>query len=98
MRGVRFGEPGFRILQCRLLRVCTGNMGCVWAKITAFGKMAHSANKKQPGHENAIEKIRKVAAKICRILQREAPNVFGDYTLKELPDGTLAASTEYRKV
>ena len=49
-------------------------------------------------NEHAETEMRKVAAKICRILQREAPNVFGDYTLKELPDGTLAASTEYRKV
>ncbi|MCK4658329.1 MAG: FAD-dependent thymidylate synthase [Phycisphaerae bacterium] len=49
-------------------------------------------------NEHAETEIRKVASKICRILQQQAPNIFGDYRLEELPDGTLAARTEYRKV
>jgi thymidylate synthase (FAD) len=49
-------------------------------------------------NEQAEPEIRKVASKICRILQQEAPNLFGDYRLEELPDGTLAARTDHRKV
>ena len=49
-------------------------------------------------NEHAETEIRKVAAKICRILQQEAPSIFGDYRLEELPDGTRAVRTAYRKV
>jgi thymidylate synthase (FAD) len=42
--------------------------------------------------------IRKVAALILHVLQREAPNLFGDYTLQTLPDNTQAAHTPHRKV
>jgi thymidylate synthase (FAD) len=42
--------------------------------------------------------IRKVAAEMLRVLQKEAPNLFGDYELVDLPDGTQAARTPYRKV
>ena len=49
-------------------------------------------------NEHAETEIRKVASRMCRILQQEAPNIFGDYRFEELPDGTLAARTEYRKV
>lgn len=48
--------------------------------------------------EHADVEIRKVAVKMLRILQQEAPNIFGDYTLRELPDGTYAAFTPHRKV
>ncbi|KAA0223016.1 MAG: FAD-dependent thymidylate synthase [Planctomycetota bacterium] len=33
-----------------------------------------------------------------RILRKDSPNLFGDYTLVELPDGTRGAQTEFRKV
>jgi len=42
--------------------------------------------------------IRKLAVKVLRILQAEAPNLFGDYQLDALPDGTFEANTTHRKV
>lgn len=49
-------------------------------------------------NEHAETEIRIVAAKVCELLQKEAPNVFGDYRLEHLDDGTRAARTDYRKV
>ncbi|MCP4589748.1 MAG: FAD-dependent thymidylate synthase [bacterium] len=49
-------------------------------------------------NEHAETEIRKVATQMCRLLQREAPNVFGDYRYDELPDGTVAARTDFHKV
>jgi len=49
-------------------------------------------------NEHAETEIRIVAGMTLELLQKEAPNLFGDYTLTELPDGTKAAQTEYRKV
>ena len=48
--------------------------------------------------EHAEVEIRKVAAIMLEILQREAPSMFGDYRFVELPDGTRAAETPHRKV
>ncbi len=48
--------------------------------------------------EHAEVEIRKVAAAILARLQREAPNLFGDYAWVDLPDGTRAAATPHRKV
>lgn len=48
--------------------------------------------------EHADTEIRVVAARILKILQAESPNLFGDYTLAPLPDGTEAARTPNRKV
>jgi thymidylate synthase (FAD) len=42
--------------------------------------------------------IRKVAVKVLRLLQAESPNLFGDYTIVDLPEGGQAASTPHRKV
>jgi thymidylate synthase (FAD) len=50
------------------------------------------------GSEHADVEIRKVAVAILRIMQVEAPNMFSDYTLVPLPDGTLATHTEHVKV
>jgi thymidylate synthase (FAD) len=50
------------------------------------------------GSEHAEVEIRKVAVALLRILQKEAPNVFGDYTLEPLPDGTSATRTAHVKV
>ncbi len=47
---------------------------------------------------HAEVEIRKLAAQVLRILQREAPNLFGDYQLVPLPDGTHEAVTPHRKV
>jgi thymidylate synthase (FAD) len=50
------------------------------------------------GSEHAEVEIRKVAVALLRILQKEAPNVFADYTLEPLPDGTFATRTPHVKV
>ncbi len=49
-------------------------------------------------NEHAETEIRKLAAAVCRIMQKEAPNLFGDYEFVDLDDGTQSARTEYRKV
>ncbi len=50
------------------------------------------------GSEWADPEIRKVAIKVLRIMQREAPHIFGDYRIERLPDGTEVARTEHIKV
>ena len=35
---------------------------------------------------------------ILKVLQEEAPNIFGDYTLETLDDGSEVARTPHRKV
>ena len=50
------------------------------------------------GNEHAEPEIRRVATKVLAIMQEEAPNLFGDYQLETLPDGTSQAVTEHRKV
>jgi thymidylate synthase (FAD) len=47
---------------------------------------------------HAEVEIRKLAVKVLQILQQEAPNIFSDYQLVPLPDGTLEAVTPHRKV
>ncbi len=42
--------------------------------------------------------IRRLAVMICRLMQKEAPNLFGDYEIYRLPDGTEACRTDYVKV
>ncbi len=49
-------------------------------------------------NEHAEVEIRAVAAMMLRILQAEAPNLFGDYKVVQLPDGTHGAETPHRKV
>ena len=50
------------------------------------------------GSEWAEVEIRKVALDILRIMQREAPNLFSDYDIVRLDDGTDVARTEFEKV
>jgi thymidylate synthase (FAD) len=50
------------------------------------------------GSEHAEVEIRKVAVEVLRIMQKEAPNVFSDYTLEPLSDGTFATRTPHVKV
>jgi acetylornithine deacetylase/succinyl-diaminopimelate desuccinylase-like protein len=40
------------------LRVCTANMGCLWARIKLHGSVAHSALTNKPGTVNAIDLAR----------------------------------------
>lgn len=42
--------------------------------------------------------IRRLAIRILRILQDEAPLMFGDFTISELEDGTEIATPKYSKV
>ncbi|GAC1477559.1 MAG: FAD-dependent thymidylate synthase [Steroidobacteraceae bacterium] len=50
------------------------------------------------GAPDAEPEIRKVAIALLQVMQTEAPNIFGDYTTESLADGSLATSTEHRKV
>ena len=47
---------------------------------------------------HAEVEIRKLAVAVLRIMQKEAPHIFGDYQLLPLPDGTYEATTQHRKV
>ena len=42
--------------------------------------------------------IRKLAVQVLRLMENEAPHLFGDYFLQPLPDGTFEATTPHRKV
>lgn len=50
------------------------------------------------GSEHADVEIRKLAVAMLRIMQQEAPGLFGDYTLERLPDGGFATRTSHPKV
>jgi len=50
------------------------------------------------GSRHAEVEIRKLAVKVLQIMQTEAPNLFRDYQLVPLPDGTFEAATPHRKV
>ena len=47
---------------------------------------------------HAEVEIRKLAVQVLRIMQAEAPNLFRDYELVPLPDGTFEATTPHKKV
>jgi thymidylate synthase (FAD) len=47
---------------------------------------------------HAEVEIRKLAVAVLRLMQTEAANLFGDYELIPLPDGTFEAITPHRKV
>ncbi len=49
-------------------------------------------------NEHADVEIRKVATRILELAREAAPNLFGDYEIVDLPDGTQVARTAYRKV
>lgn len=48
--------------------------------------------------EHAEVEIRKVAEAVLRVMQGESPNLFRDYELISLPDGTQACRTPHPKV
>jgi len=50
------------------------------------------------GSEFADVEIRKLALGLLAIMQREAPAMFGDYTVETLADGTRAVRTPHPKV
>jgi thymidylate synthase (FAD) len=49
-------------------------------------------------NEHAEVEIRKVAILLLRLLQAEAPSIFGDYEIAPLADGSEVARTAHRKV
>lgn len=52
----------------------------------------------QRGSKFAEPEIRKLANRLLDVLQKESPNLFGDYERVPLPDGTFDLQTPYRKV
>jgi thymidylate synthase (FAD) len=50
------------------------------------------------GSRHAEIEIRKLAVQVLRLMQQEAPHIFGDYQLVPLADGTFEATTPHRKV
>jgi thymidylate synthase (FAD) len=49
-------------------------------------------------NEHADVEIRAVAIRMLELAAKAAPNLLGDYDIRELPDGTRVAHTAYRKV
>jgi thymidylate synthase (FAD) len=52
----------------------------------------------QRGSAFAEPEIRKLAGKLLDVLQKDAPNLFGDYAKVPLPDGTFELTTPFKKV
>jgi thymidylate synthase (FAD) len=50
------------------------------------------------GDAAADVEIRRLAIAVCKLLKAESPNLFGDYTLIDLPEGGQAVTTEHCKV
>jgi thymidylate synthase (FAD) len=50
------------------------------------------------GAEGAEAEIRRVALKLLRLMQQEAPTLFGDYEIVRLEEGTEVARTAFEKV
>ncbi|HEU5116155.1 MAG TPA: FAD-dependent thymidylate synthase [Isosphaeraceae bacterium] len=50
------------------------------------------------GDPAADVEIRKVAVAMLKLLQADSPNLFGDYLLRDLPEGGEAIETPHRKV
>lgn len=50
------------------------------------------------GSEGAEPEIRRFAVKLARVMQREAPNLFGDLEIVALDDGTEGVRFEHHKV
>lgn len=50
------------------------------------------------GAPDAEPEIRRVAIAVLEVMREEAPNLFGDYEVTTLDDGSRAASTAHKKV
>jgi thymidylate synthase (FAD) len=50
------------------------------------------------GDAAADVEIRRLAIAVFKLLEKVAPNLFGDYSLIDLPEGGQAVTTEHRKV
>jgi acetylornithine deacetylase len=70
------------------LRVCTANMGVIWAKITVGGTVSHAANARHPSVVNAIQEMHALQVMFDQwIGAYEAGHVY----LGEHPNVTVAA-------
>jgi len=70
------------------MRLCTANMGCIWARITVGGTVAHSALTNKSGTVNAIN----VARSLCDEIDSWAKTFMdGNVFLQEHSNVTLAA-------
>jgi acetylornithine deacetylase/succinyl-diaminopimelate desuccinylase-like protein len=70
------------------LRVCTANMGVIWAKITVGGTVSHAANARHPSVINAIQEMHALQAVLDQwIGEYEASHVY----LSEHPNVTVSA-------
>jgi thymidylate synthase (FAD) len=50
------------------------------------------------GAEGTEPEIRRFAVKLLRLMQKEAPNLFGDIEIVTLPDGSEGVKAQYHKV
>ena len=70
------------------LRVCTANMGVLWAKITVGGTVSHAANSRHPSVINAIAEMHALQTKLGKWIESyETAHVY----LGEHPNVTIAA-------
>jgi acetylornithine deacetylase/succinyl-diaminopimelate desuccinylase-like protein len=70
------------------LRVCTANLGAIWAKITVAGTLSHSARARGGGAVNAIEEMHDLHSDLRRwIADYEAAHAY----LGEHPNVTVSA-------
>ncbi len=70
------------------LRVCTANMGVIWAKITVGGTVSHAANARHPSVINAIREMHALQAVLDQwIDEYEASQIY----LGERPNVTVSA-------
>jgi acetylornithine deacetylase/succinyl-diaminopimelate desuccinylase-like protein len=70
------------------LRVCTANMGAIWAKISVDGTVSHAANARHPSVVNAIGEMHALQAMLVPWIETyEASHVY----LEEHPNVTIAA-------
>ncbi|HEV2008640.1 MAG TPA: M20/M25/M40 family metallo-hydrolase, partial [Burkholderiales bacterium] len=70
------------------LRVCTANMGAIWAKISVGGTVSHAAYARHPSVINAIQEMHALQTSIERwIASYEASHVY----MGEHPNVTIAA-------
>ncbi len=70
------------------LRVCTANMGAIWAKITLGGTVSHAANARHPSVVNAIREMHALQAMLESWIESyEAAHIY----LGERPNVTVAA-------
>jgi acetylornithine deacetylase/succinyl-diaminopimelate desuccinylase-like protein len=70
------------------LRVCTANMGVIWAKITVSGTVSHAANSRHPSVTNAIREMHALQVALDQwISEYEASHIY----LGERPNVTVSA-------